>query len=82
MRSYKAKQPITVIPAGPLWAAVLWGKVGFHGVAGWLLRESADLIGFHDLEPWSRATKQFLTEFAVQDNCEICAAAEAKRPAL
>jgi NADH dehydrogenase len=82
MSSYKAKAPITVIPAGPLWAAVLWGKVGFNGFAGWLLREAADLIGFHDLEPWVRATKQFLTEFEVQDNCEICAAAEARKPAL
>jgi NADH dehydrogenase len=74
-RSYTAKQPITVIPAGPYWAAVLWGKLSLHGRAGWLLREAADLIGFHDLEPWDRATKQFMTEFSDEDGCTVCAAA-------
>lgn len=62
-RSYKAIAPITVIPAGPYWAAVIWGKASFHGLLGWLVREAADLIGFHDLQPWPKATKQFMTEF-------------------
>ncbi len=72
--SYTAKQPITVIPAGPHWAAVLWGKVSLHGFPGWLLREAGDLVGFHDLEPWKAASKQFLTEFAIEDSCPTCAA--------
>lgn len=76
-KSYVAKQPITVIPAGPGWAAVVWRKVQLSGWLGYLLRQAADLVGFHDLEPWPGATKQFLTEFGTQDNCEICAAAEA-----
>jgi len=75
-RSYIVKQPITVIPAGPHWAAVCWGNLRIYGVLGWLLREAADFIGFHDLEPWTTATKQFLTEFAVQDDCEICATSQ------
>lgn len=74
-KSYKAKQPITVIPAGPHWAAVIWGKFSINGRLGWLIREAADLIGFHDLEPWPRATKQFLSEFAHQDDCPTCTAA-------
>lgn len=72
-RSYIAKEPITIIPAGPRWAAVCWGNVRIYGRLGWLLREAADFIGFHDLEPWQVATKQWLTEFATQDDCEICA---------
>lgn len=76
-KSYVAKQPVTVIPAGPHWAAVVWRKVQFNGILGYLLREAADLIGFHDLEPWPVATKQFLTEFNSQDDCEVCAAAQA-----
>lgn len=72
-RSYIAKQPITVIPAGPRWAAVLWGNVRLYGWIGWVLREAADFIGFRDLEPWSVATKQWLTEFSGQEDCEICA---------
>ena len=75
-KSYSAKQPITVIPAGPHWAAVVWRKVRLSGWFGYVLREGADLIGFHDLEPWPGATKQFLTEFSSQDNCEVCAAAQ------
>jgi NADH:ubiquinone reductase (H+-translocating) len=77
-KSYVAKQPITVIPAGPRWAAVIWGKVRMYGWLGWFLREAADLIGFHDLEPWSRATKQWYSEFSVDDDCNVCAIASAK----
>jgi NADH dehydrogenase len=77
-RSYIARQPITVIPAGPHWAAVIWGKLHFNGRIGWLLREAGDLVGFHDLEPWPKATKQFFSEFTAQDDCEVCAAAQAQ----
>lgn len=75
LKSYVVKQPITVIPAGPRWALVLWGHATFGGWRGWLLREAADLVGFHDVEPWPKAAKQFMTEFQSQDNCPICAAA-------
>jgi NADH dehydrogenase len=71
-RSYKAKRPITVIPGGPHWAAVIWGKVHLFGVIGWLLHEAADIVGFHDYESWPKATEQFLTEYSVQENCKIC----------
>ncbi len=77
LKSYVAKQPITIIPAGPHWAAVVWRKVQISGWVGYLMRQAADLVGFHDLEPWPVATKQFLTEFSSQDDCEVCAAAQA-----
>jgi NADH dehydrogenase len=72
MKSYVAKQPVTVIPAGPLWAAVVWGKLKLFGSLGWILREGADFVGFHDLEPWDVAAKQWLTEFTAQDDCIVC----------
>jgi NADH dehydrogenase len=75
--SYNAKQPITIIPAGPHWAAVSGGKIRLHGWAGWVLREAADYVGFKDLEPWAVASKQWLTELTSQDNCLICTVAEA-----
>src|SRR5579884_3774598 len=75
-KSYVAKQPMTVIPAGPRWAAVIWGHIHFNGRLGWLVREAGDLVGFHDLEPWPKAAKQFLTEFATQDDCPTCATAQ------
>ncbi|HWB38971.1 MAG TPA: FAD-dependent oxidoreductase [Candidatus Saccharimonadales bacterium] len=78
LKSYDAKQPITVIPAGPRWAAVVWGHLRMYGWIGYALREAADLIGFHDLEPWTTASKQFLTEFAVEDDCDACNVASIK----
>jgi NADH dehydrogenase len=72
-KSYVAKPVITVIPAGPHWAAVVWGNIRLYGAIGYAMREAADLIGFHDLEPWKAATKQWVTEFSEEDNCKICA---------
>lgn len=76
-KSYDAKEPISVIPAGPYWASVSWGLHTFNGKIGWLVREAADLIGFHDLEPWPKAARQLITEFEPQDDCETCATARA-----
>ncbi len=78
LKSYNAVAPITVIPAGPYWAAVIWGKVSIHGWLGWAIREAADFIGFRDLEPWARASKQFMSEFAVEDDCPVCLTAQAR----
>lgn len=75
-KPYTAKAPITVIPAGPRWAAVIWGKLRIYGWPGYLIREAADFIGFHDLEPWPQATAQYLTAFGQEDNCPVCAATE------
>jgi NADH dehydrogenase len=77
-KSYVAKEPVSVIPAGPHWAAVIWGKLRLYGWLGWILREAADVVGFHHLEPWPKATKQFLSEFTAQDDCPVCAVAQAR----
>lgn len=74
-KSYVARKPITVIPAGPRWAAVLWGKLRMYGWLGYAVREAADVIGFHDLEPWNKAFKQWYETFTVDDECEVCATA-------
>jgi NADH dehydrogenase FAD-containing subunit len=71
-RSYTAKNPITVIPAGPRWAAVVWGKLHLFGFVGWMLREAADYIAFNDYESWPKATRQFFTEASEQDSCKVC----------
>jgi NADH dehydrogenase len=73
-KSYWVKRPITVIPAGERWAAVLWGKVHLYGWLGWMLREAGDLVGFHDYEPWPKATEQWLTEFGSEESCPVCLA--------
>jgi NADH dehydrogenase len=71
-KTYKPKEPIYVFPAGPNWAAVQWGKIILAGRTGWLLREAADWIGFHDLEPWWKATDQWATDFGSQEECPTC----------
>ncbi len=70
---YKAKKPVSIIPAGPCWAAVDWGPLHLYGRLGWLLREAADWSGFHDFEPWWKATEQWATELGAEESCPVCA---------
>lgn len=70
--AYEPKQPISIIPAGPEWAAVDWGKFHFYGKLGWVLREAADWSAFHEYEPWWKATRQWATEFGSEENCQKC----------
>lgn len=72
LKSYVARPVVSVLPAGPHWAAVVWGNIRIYGWIGWALREAADLIGFHDLEPWKRSLPQWTTEFVEEDNCLVC----------
>lgn len=72
METYWVKKPITVIPCGPKWAVVVWDKLRLYGWLGWFLREAADLRGFHDLEPWKKAGKQWYSEFIEEDDCPTC----------
>lgn len=72
-RGYITRKPVVAVPVGSRWAAVNWGPVKVNGRLGWLLREASYLIGFHDLEPWPKAAKQFITEFDSEDDCPVCA---------
>lgn len=81
MHGYKVKKFVTVIPAGPQWAAVIYGNLRLYGWLGHVLRSVADLIGFKDLEPWREATKQWFTEFGHQEQCEVCTIAHAAQQA-
>lgn len=72
MKPYKPVMPATVIPAGRRWAVVTYGALHLSGMKGWLFREAADLIGFHDYEAWPRATRQWLTEFEFEEECRYC----------
>lgn len=70
--AYQQHKPITVIPVGEGWAAVDWGNVSFAGFIGGLLRQAADWVGFHDVEPWWKASKQWMTEFKREEDCPTC----------
>ncbi|HWZ65874.1 MAG TPA: FAD-dependent oxidoreductase [Patescibacteria group bacterium] len=69
---YKPKKPIYVMPAGPHWAAVLWGNVRLYGWIGWVLRRAADLVAYHDIEPWWKASKLWLAEAQSEEDCLVC----------
>lgn len=77
-KDYAVKKPITVIPVGERWAAVVWGNLRIYGWLGWVLRQAADFIGFRDYQPWWKASKQWLTEFGEEESCKVCLAADSK----
>lgn len=70
--AYKPKKPISVIPVGHGWSTVEWGNSSFVGIVGWWLREAADWVGFYDLQPWWKATRQWMTEFGSYEECPTC----------
>lgn len=72
IKPYKAKKPIYVFPAGDNWAAVLWGKFRLYGRPGWMLRKAADLVAYHDYEPWQMASHRWMAESEYEDNCPYC----------
>lgn len=69
---YSAKKPIYVLPAGPKWAAVLWGNVRIYGLLGFWLRRLADLRAYHDYEPWQLASRRWMAEVDEEEHCSIC----------
>ncbi len=72
MKAYKPKSPISVIPAGPHWAAVIYRKFHVSGFIGWLLREAADFVAFKDLESWPKAALQWATGLDGEESCPEC----------
>jgi NADH:ubiquinone reductase (H+-translocating) len=71
--AYKPKKPVYITPAGKNWAAVVWGKLHLYGWLGWVFRRAADWIGYHDVEPWWKATGRTLADSKKQNDCLICA---------
>ncbi|MBI4033621.1 FAD-dependent oxidoreductase [Candidatus Saccharibacteria bacterium] len=69
---YKPRKPIYVTPAGPHWAAVQWGNLHIYGRLGWLLRKIADLIAYHDLQPWWPAYKHWAAADSGAEACPVC----------
>ncbi len=69
---YRAKKPVYVLPAGPRWAAVLWGKVRINGRLGWTLRSFADLMLYRDYLPWTLAVKRWRSLDDSEDFCKSC----------
>lgn len=73
MRSYIPKKPIYVTPVGTGWAAVLWNNIHLYGWLGWVMRSAADFVGYHDYEPWWKASKHWMAEMQEAKDCPTCA---------
>lgn len=69
---YKPHSPAYVIPVGAGWATFEWKKVVLIGKLGWILRQAGDWVGFSDIEPWWKATRQWATEFGSEEDCQTC----------
>ncbi len=72
-KPYVAKKPIYVLPAGPKWAAVLWGPIRIYGRLGWMLRSLADLVEYHDYLPWRLAVQRWALLDDSEESCPLCA---------
>jgi len=71
-KPYVAKRPVYVFPAGPRWAAVQWGAIRIYGILGYAVRSLADLIAYHDYEPWWKASKRWAAMDDREDPCPYC----------
>jgi NADH dehydrogenase len=69
---YQPKKPIYAIPAGPRWAAVLWGKVKIYGYPGWILRRLADVRLYFSFLPLTKAFMASRAGLIVEEACPIC----------
>ncbi|MEO8784830.1 MAG: FAD-dependent oxidoreductase [Candidatus Saccharimonadales bacterium] len=77
-RVYKPKRPIYVTPTGKRWASVVWGPWRFYGILGWWLRRLADLVAYHDFEPWWPASQRWLALINDQEeSCPLCGSHQA-----
>lgn len=72
LRSYRPKEPVYVIPAGPNWAAVKWGNLYFYGRLGWWLRKAADFMAYRSIEPWWPASEHWLESIRNEETCKVC----------
>lgn len=72
LRTYSPPQPISAIPVGGKWSAVLWNNRQIFGYAGWVLRRLADLKIFLKIFPLKVAIQCWRYGGKRQESCEIC----------
>lgn len=66
------KKPVTAIPIGEGWAAVIIGKIKIYGSLGWLLRRLADFRFFLTILPFKKALLAFRSGKTLCETCSIC----------
>ena len=71
-RKYKPRRPPVVVPVGKDWAIFEYGKLTFGGRLGSWVRRAADLIGYMDILPFSKAIKIWRSAENLEETCPIC----------
>ncbi len=71
-KPYMATRPVYVFPAGQRWAAVQWRSLRIYGMVGFWLRSLADLIAYHDYEPWQKASRRWAALDDKEESCPYC----------
>lgn len=61
-KKYAAKLPAVVVPVGKNWAIFEYRMLTFGGVAGSLIRQAADLIGYHDILPLAQTLRAWSSQ--------------------
>ncbi len=72
LETYNPKEPVYLTPIGPHWAAVRYKKWHLYGRLGWLARRFAEFMAYRDLEPWWKASRQWLAADEVEETCSYC----------
>lgn len=72
LKPYQPKRPVYLTPVGPHWAAVRWSKWHLYGRLGWLARRFAEFMAYRDLEPWWKASRQWLAADNQEETCPYC----------
>jgi NADH dehydrogenase len=75
----RPKLPTTLIPVGPGWVAVQWGRFTISGWAGAALRFLADLATFKDVESWPKAGERWIEIEDDQGECPTCQVGDGTR---
>ena len=66
------KKPVTAIPVGTGWAAVVIGPVELYGSLGWSLRRLAGFRFFLTILPFKKALLAFQDGKTICETCSIC----------
>lgn len=69
---YKPKKQPVVIPVGDNWALLEYGSLRLAGLLASLVRRAADMVGYLDYYPLSRAIKPFVAELSHEETCPVC----------
>ncbi len=70
--TYKPKLPIQVVPVGPGWAVLQYGRLKLSGSLISLVRRAADIVGYTEVLGLIKASTIWTNSDRNEDDCSIC----------